>query len=115
MAKVREITFHESQEKFKVFKKPRTSKEDYDFSDVLALRQLLTNEKARILHAIKHHKPKSVYELSKILKRGFKSVNDDVKLLQRFGFIELMKEKDKQRIRHRPRIAVDTITIHLKI
>ena len=45
----------------------------------------------------------------------FKSVNDDLKLLERFGFVELIEEKTKNRIRHKPIIVVDTITINFKI
>ncbi len=113
--KIREITITESKGAFSMFRKPKTSKKDYDFEGILALRQLLSNEKARILHAIKTQKPKSIYDLAKKLGRGFKSVNDDIKLLERFGFIELIEEKTKNRKRHRPEIVVDTITIHLKI
>lgn len=113
--KTREITITESKGAFSIFKKPKTSKKDYDFEGVLALRQLLSNEKARILHVIKTQKPKSIYDLAKKLKRGFKSVNDDIRLLERFGFIELTEEKTKNRIRHKPEIIVDTITIHLKV
>jgi len=113
--KTREITITESKGAFSIFKKPKTSKKDYDFEGILALRQLLSNEKARILHVIKTQKPKSIYDLAKKLKRGFKSVNDDIKLLERFGFIELTEEKTKNRIRHKPEIVVDTITIHLKV
>jgi predicted transcriptional regulator len=110
-----EITINESKGAFSIFKSQGSSKKDYDFSGALALRQLLSNEKARILHVIKTKKPKSIYDLSKILKRGFKSVNDDVKLLQRFGFIELIEEKTKKRIRHRPVILVNEIIFHFKI
>lgn len=113
--KVREITITASKSAFSIFKKPQGSKKDYDFSGVLALRQLLSNEKSRILHTIKHQNPKSIYDLAKKLGRGFKSVNDDIKLLERFGFIELIEEKTKNRIRHKPEIIVDTITIHLKV
>ncbi|MBU4070110.1 MAG: hypothetical protein KJ646_03960 [Nanoarchaeota archaeon] len=113
--KTREITITESKGAFSLFKKSQTSKKDYDFSGMLALRQLLSNEKARILHTIKTQKPQSIYDLAKKLNRGFKSVNDDIKLLERFGFIELIEEKTKNRIRHRPEIVVDIMTIHIKI
>jgi len=114
-SKVREITIRESKGAFSMFRKSKISKKGYDFSGILALRQLLSNEKARILHVIKTQKPKSIYDLAKKLERGFKSVNDDIKLLERFGFIELTEEKTKKRIRHKPEIIVDTITIHLKV
>jgi len=113
--KIREITITESKGTFSVFKKKENSKKDYDFSGILTLRQLLSNEKARILHVLKTQKPISIYDLAKKLGRGFKSVNDDIKLLERFGFIELIEEKTKNRKRYRPEIVVDTITIHLKI
>ena len=80
-----------------------------------ALRQLLSNEKARIIHTIKTQKPGSIYELAKNLERNFKSVRDDVKILERFGFIELIEEKTKNRIRHKPEIVVDNILINIKL
>ena len=107
--KTREITIKESRGRFSLSKDSKVSKKDYDFSGILALRQLLSNEKARILDTIKKHKPKSIYDLAKKLGRGFKSVNDDLKLLERFGFIDFVAEKTKNRIRHKPEIVVDTI------
>ncbi len=111
----REITIEGDKGVFSIFKKQGSEKKDYDFEGILALRQLLSNEKARILHAIKTQKPQSIYDLAKKLGRGFKSVNDDIKLLKRFGFIELIEEKTKNRIRHKPEIIVDTVTIHIKV
>lgn len=113
--KIREITIIQTKGAFSIFKRARGSKKEYDFSGVLALRQLLSNEKARILHVIKTQDPSSIYDLAKKLDRGFKSVNDDIKLLERFGFIELIEEKTKKRIRHKPKIIVDTVTIHLRV
>jgi predicted transcriptional regulator len=113
--KTREITIKESKGTFSIFKDVKFSKQDYDFSGLLALRKLLSNEKARILHVIKNQKPGSIYELAKKLGRGFKSVNDDIKLLERFGFVELVEEKTKNRIRHRPEVVVDSVKINLEI
>jgi predicted transcriptional regulator len=111
----REITIKESKGNFSLFKKTQSGKEDYNFSGVSALRQVLSNEKARILETIKKEKPISLYDLSKRLGRNFKSIHDDVKLLERFGFIELIEEKTKNRIRHRPVLINDSITIHIKL
>jgi len=115
MNKTREITITQSKGSFSIFKKPGISKDDYDFEGIAVLRQILSNEKARLLNAIKTQNPISIYDLAKKLKRGFKSVRDDVKLLERFGFIELIEEKTKQRVRHKPELAVDTLTINFKI
>lgn len=113
--KTREIIIHESQGIFSIFRKQGTSKEEYDFTGISALRQLLSNEKARILDVIKTQKPGSIYRLAKILGRNFKSVMEDIKLLERFGFIELIEEKTKKRIRHKPEVVVDNIIINIKV
>lgn len=111
----REITIKESKGAFSLFKKSSKNKEEYDFSGISALRQLLNNEKARILSVIKTEKPSSLYDLAKKLNRSFKSVHDDAKLLERFGFIQLTEEKVKNRTRHKPQILTDIVTIHIKI
>lgn len=111
----REIIIKESKGSFLPFKNSKSKNKQYDFSGISELRQLLRNEKARILQVIKNQKPDSLYDLSKKLNRSFKSVYQDVKLLERFGFVELIEEKIKNRTRHKPRIITDDITIHLKI
>jgi predicted transcriptional regulator len=111
----REITLKESKGAFSILRKSSPKKEDYDFSGISSLRQLLSNEKARILSVIKAEKPASLYDLAKKLGRDFKSVHNDAKLLERFGFIELIEEKTKNRIRHRPKLINDSITVHVQI
>lgn len=113
--KTREITIKQSKGTFSLGKGSKISKKDYDFSGMLALRQLLSNEKARMLHVIKTKHPSSIYKLAKKLERGFKAVNDDIKLLQRFGFVDLIPEKTKNRTRYKPQIISDNININIKI
>jgi len=97
------------------FKKITGEHSNYDFEGLSALRHLLSNEKARILHTIKTKKPNSIYSLAKVLKRDFKAVNDDIKLLEKFGFIDLIAEKTGKRERLKPVLIVDSIHINLKI
>ncbi|OGJ12598.1 hypothetical protein A3K62_01550 [Candidatus Pacearchaeota archaeon RBG_16_35_8] len=113
--KTRDITIAETKGAFSLFTKSGLSKKDYDFDSLLTLRQLLSNEKARILHVIKTYEPKSIYELAKRLNRGFKAVNDDIRLLERFGFVEMIEEKTKNRKRYRPEVVVDHMVINIKI
>ena len=113
--KTREITITESKGAFSLFKKSSTSKKDYDFEGISSLRHLLSNEKARMLNVIKTQNPNSIYDLAKKLGRRFKPVSDDIKLLERYGFIDLLEEKTKNRVRHKPEVVVDTITIHIKV
>lgn len=112
--KIREITIVEEKGMFSIFKSS-DKKNKYDFEGISLLKKILSNEKARLIHTIKTEKPTSIYNLSKKLDRTFKSVSDDVKLLERFGFIELVPETTKKRKRLRPVLAVENMVISLKI
>lgn len=114
--KIRDIDIVEEGGTFTTFFKKITGEHsDYNFEGIHLLRNLLTNEKARILHTIKNQKPSSIYELAKFIKRDFKSVNEDIKLLEKFGFIDLLSERTGKRERLRPVIVVDSIRININI
>lgn len=114
-SKTREITITQAQGAFSVLGKSWFAKEDYNFDGLSALRRLLSNERARLLHVIKTQKPTSIYDLAKKLGRNFATVSDDIKLLVRFGLITLVAEKTKNRKRHRPELAADSVVINLKV
>lgn len=114
--KIREINIVDDSGVFAAFFKKFThDQEEFDFDALSTLRRLLSNEKAKILYTIKSKKPSSMYNLAKILDRDFKSVSDDVKLLERFGFIEMIAEKTGKRQRLKPILVSDSITINIKI
>jgi len=96
------------------FKKITGENKEYDFESLSALRNILTNEKARMLNTIKTKKPLSIYHLARLLGRDFKSVSEDIKILSRFGLIDLISEKTGKRVRFKPILSVDSINIHLK-
>ena len=114
-SKVREITIIDEGGTFNALMKRFSGSQDYDFEGLTLLRRILSNEKARLIHFIKKNKPGSIYELAKMLGRDFKSVNDDIKLLEKFGFIEMVAEKSGKRLRHRPILVVDSMHIHIKL
>lgn len=114
-SKIREITIIEEEGTFSFLKTLGTKKTEYDFEGISALRALLSNERARILHTIKTQNPVSVYDLTKKLGRTFQSVSDDLKLLERFGLVEFVIDSSKKRIRHKPVLGADNITINLKL
>ena len=87
--------------------------EDYDFSGIAELRQLLSNERSKILYTIKNKSPQSVYELSKLLNRDFKAVSKDLRLLEKFGFVKLVSHSVKGRKKLRPTLEVDELTVNL--
>lgn len=98
-----------------IFRRLRGKKEGYDFSAISALRQLLSNERARLLHTIKTEKPDSIYRLAKFVGRDFKSVRQDVKLLEKFGFLELESLSKGKREMLKPILTVDAINITINI
>ena len=113
-SRTREITITDDRGTFITFFRRFSGEKEYDFEGLATIRKILTNEKARLLHTIKSQKPKSIYHLAKLLKRDFKSVSDDVKLLEKFGFLDLLAEKSGNRERLRPILVVDSMYIHIK-
>jgi DNA-binding transcriptional ArsR family regulator len=93
---------------------PRFKQEDRELP-VQAFRQLLSDEKARILHTMASKKPNSIYALARLLGRDFKAVREDLKLLESFGLVSLVKEKSGKRSRLRPVLAVDRLDISFEL
>ena len=98
-----------------IIKRFSKSKESYNFEGLSTLRKVLSNEKARVLHSIKHDKPNSIYNLARILGRDFKSVSDDIHFLEKFGFIDLIAEQSGKRERLKPVLIVDSINVRIEI
>ncbi len=113
--KTREVTIIDEGGTFNALFKKFTGEKEYDFEGISTLRKLLSNERAKLLHVLKSKKPKSMYELAKMLERDFKSVSDDIKLLEKFGFIDMVEEKTGERKRLKPVLIVDRINISIKI
>jgi len=90
-------------------------KQDYDLSDMGVLRKLLSNEKAKILYTLKIKRPKSIYELAKMLGRNFRAVRNDVDLLDKFGFVDLIAEKSGKREMLRPVLTLNSLNIIINI
>lgn len=98
-----------------IFKRFVGEKEEYEFSGLSDLRKLLSNEKAKILYSVKYSKPRSIYHLAQILKRDFKSVQQNVKFLERLGFIRLEKASVGKRKMLKPTLAVSSVNINFEI
>jgi predicted transcriptional regulator len=88
---------------------------EQDFSDIDLLRKVLSNEKARILNILKNEEVKSIYDLARRLGRDFKAVHSDLKVLERFGFIEFHSEKNGQRESLKPVLIVEELRLVINI
>ena len=98
-----------------IFNRLRGGKKEYNFSDISALRRLLSNERAKLLHTIKARQPSSIYQLAKFVARDFKSVRQDIYLLEKFGFLELESGRKGEREMLKPILAADTINISIAV
>jgi len=110
----KEIIIEENKGIFSIIWKNISSEKEL-FKKVSSLKSILTDEKAKLLYFIRTKEPDSLYRLAKELKRDFKSVSKDAKILEKFGLIELRKEKTKKRKKFTPRILIDELIIHIKI
>lgn len=88
---------------------------EQDFSDIDLLRKVLSNEKARILNILKNEEVRSIYDLARRLGRDFKAVHSDLKVLERFGFIEFHSEKNGQRESLKPVLIVEELRLVINI
>jgi len=53
------------------------------------LGKIITGNRLELLSTIRLHHPKSIQDLARIVKRNFKNVYTDVKLLEEYGLIDL--------------------------
>jgi predicted transcriptional regulator len=112
--KTRTISISEKEGTFStIFQKFKSSKKQE--SEIFNLRQLFSNEKARLLHICKTKEPASIYQLAKLLGRDFKAVRHDIKLLEKFGFIELISSHKQGRERLRPVVDIDQLVITINL
>lgn len=112
--KTKTITLVEKEGTFStIFHKIK--KEGKKTSEISKLRQLLSNEKARLLDTCKTKQPSSIYELAKLLGRDFKAVRYDIRILEQFGFIELISSIKQGRERLRPVVDADKIIITINL
>lgn len=103
----------ETFEKVRIGKKFDKSRGVY-FTSLEAIRKVLTEKRLQLLHVIKEKEPDSVYNLSKIVKRNIKNVNDDLQLLKDIGLVSITKAR-KGRERVIPRVNYDKIQLEIGV
>ena len=81
------------------------------FTSLEAFRKALTPKRLELLHIIKTKKPSSINELARFAKRDIKNVSDDVKHLERIGFIVIEEGKRKST----PIVKYDKINLEIAV
>lgn len=84
------------------------------FDSIASFRGFMTLQKIEILLMISNVKPKSIYELAKLLDRSLGAVQKDCDVLARIGFIKLQKQKTG-RGSIMPKLAFDYDKIVVKL
>lgn len=64
------------------------------FTGLETAAKIFSKNRIEVLKVIINEHPKSIYEISKILKRDFKNVHSDVKFLEEIGLIALKNTGD---------------------
>ena len=88
--------------------------EGISFDSIDAMRKVLTEERLRVLRAIKKEHPESIYELAKKLKRDIKNTFNDVQFLAEAGLLELKKTKEG-REKTMPLVNYDKIMLEIPV
>ncbi len=84
------------------------------FESLDVMRKVLTEERLKIVKAIRKNHPASIYELAKILRRDVKNTFDDVQFLAQAGLVELKKTKDI-REKTTPKVDYDKIVFEITV
>ena len=86
------------------------------FSSIEAARNLLTPGRLALLRAIRAKRPGSIYELAKVVGRDLKNVQEDVKLLERYGLVHLSRGRGAgKRVVRTPRTTCSEIALRIAI
>jgi len=59
------------------------------FTSIEAARNLLTPTRLALLRSVRSGRPGSIYELAKMVNRDLKNVQDDLRILERYGLIRM--------------------------
>ncbi len=94
---------------------PKRPREEVGFTSLEAARNFLTRERLALLHAIRNRHPNSIYELAKMTGRDLKNVQEDIRILERHGLVEVTKHPRGNRKVKVPRVPFKEITLRIAI
>ncbi len=59
------------------------------FTSLEAARALLTPSRLALLRAVRAHRPTSIYQLARTVHRDLKNVQEDLRILERYGLVRM--------------------------
>ncbi len=93
-----------------------TKREGIYCTSIEAARNLLTPNRLALLRAVRSGRPGSIYELSRMVNRDLKNVQDDLRILETYGLVRMADatRSGKRRVRV-PRSMFDQIQLEIAI
>src|SRR5438093_1065807 len=93
-----------------------TRREGVYFTSIEAARNLLTPNRLALLRAVRTKRPGSIFELAKIAGRDLKNVQDDLRLLERYGLVRMShgRSSGKRKVRI-PQAVFNEISLKIAI
>jgi len=85
------------------------------FTSLEAARNFLTRERLALLHTIRNRHPGSIYELAKMTGRDLKNVQEDVRILEQHGLVQIAKRPRGSRKVKVPRVPFEQIALKIAI
>jgi predicted transcriptional regulator len=81
---------------------------------VATAREMLTDERLRLLRAIRKEQPPSMAELARLVGRTAEAVKADLDVLARVGVVTLESPTTKSQVRA-PRVGYDRVEIRMEL
>ena len=95
--------------------RPVEPRELVGFTSLEAARNFLTRERLGLLRTIKTRRPRSLYELARMVGRDLKNVQEDIRILERHGLVRIAKRPRGTRTVNVPRVPFAAITLKIAI
>ena len=94
-------------------KKVKSEKGLY-FESIEGFRKALTTKRLELLHIIREKQPKSLQELSRLVKRDMKSIVTDISILENLDLIDMTRKKTGKR-ETTPSVDYDRIDLQIAV
>ena len=95
--------------------RPVEPRELVGFTSLEAARNFLTRERLGLLRTIKARRPRSIYELARMVGRDLKNVQEDIRILERHGLVRIAKRPRGTRSVRVPRVPFEAIALKIAI
>jgi predicted transcriptional regulator len=105
-------TFEAVRTRRRIPKKPR---DEVGFTSIEAARNFITRERLALMHTIRTRHPGSLYELAKMVRRDFKNVQDDIRILEHHGLVRIAREPRGRRKVKVPQVLFEEIALRIAI